>query len=255
MGKRCRQPKACCQQQVGAFRAGDDDSTWETSWRKHLWSENEILGRDNGVFAIESRQVLGVYQAIRCAIRRLSILAYKHPLSMSLLRMKHLLSPKAAILHLKKFIISCRVINKRKLILLLFNNKTIKCNQPSESLLLTLAIFILTWPHNNCMIWWGKKGRKINFRNAFLSVFPWRVERRRGRSERRKFIHLRCCKRLKKGEMKWNLYSLCLGWKGRQMKHHDKSALMGSNKYSWEVEYERRGLCGVDEVRGATICS
>lgn len=34
--------------------------------------------------------------------------------------------------------------------------------------------------------------------------------------------------------MKWNLYSLCRGWKGRQMKHHDKSALMGSNKYSWE---------------------
>lgn len=78
------------------------------------------------------------------------------------------------------------VINKEKLIFLLFNNKTIKCNQPSESLLLTLAIFILTWPHNNCMISSpSEEGRKINFHNVFLSALRREgLKRRRGRAEK-----------------------------------------------------------------------
>ena len=115
-------------------------------------------------------------------------------------------------------------------------------------------IFILTWPHNNCSMtveWKENRKKKINFHKFFFPrLFCFvlamrRVERQSVELGMKEKIHLRCCKRLKKGrnEIKFVFIMFRRGWMKSIMIRG--AHLMGSNKYSWGY---------ASTLHGATIC-
>lgn len=103
-----------------------------------------------------------------------------------------------------------RLLIKTEINSVLFNIKKIKWNRPLK-VLLTLAIFLFTWPHSNCMIIFGGKIKYHKFSLFFVVLLPIvKAFPSEGLSSTKKenssssSTHLRCCKRLNEIKAKWN---------------------------------------------------